>query len=236
MRRRACRRAPASRAWRPVLAGLLIGLLCGCAARSTGDLASQVLAEPPGSAAEIEGKSCCDAAPPGASRAGAALPEELAGLRIPDVRVIDERGRERRFRRDLIEGRTVVIGFFFTTCTTICPPLTATMAQIQDQLRGKGRSDIELISISIDPVTDTPERLRAWAASFGADPGWTFVTGDKNDIDELLKALDAFTPRPEDHAPILLAGNAGSGVWRREYALAPAGDLCEVIERIAGAR
>jgi len=46
--------------------------------------------------------------------------------------------------------------------------------------------DVHLISISVDPVTDTPERLKAWGAKFKAGAGWTFVTGDKQEIDKLL--------------------------------------------------
>ncbi len=173
---------------------------------------------------------CCDA--PTAEEAKAAL--EKSGVTgkaydVPDLEVIDQAGKTHRFGPDLIAGKTVVIGFFFTRCTTICPPLTATMAQMQDLLIAGGHKDVAFLSISLDPTHDTPARLATWAKTFGADPGWTFLTGESSTIDEILREFGVAVARPEDHAPILLVGNESSGVWRREYALAPAGDLVEKV-------
>jgi len=113
-------------------------------------------------------------------------------LKIPDATVYNQNGRRLNFYTDLVKGKTVAINFIFTTCTTICPPLTATFRRVQQNLalEQKG-SDVQLISISVDPVTDTPERLQDFAAKFKAGPGWTFVTGDKQEIDSLLRALGA---------------------------------------------
>ena len=61
--------------------------------------------------------------------------------------------------------------------------------------------EVHLISISVDPVTDTPERLKAWGAKFKAGPGWTFVTGEKQEIDKLLNALGAAVSKRRPHRP-----------------------------------
>ena len=115
--------------------------------------------------------------------------EQLSKLNIPDIELLDQNGRKIHFYTDLVKGKTVVINFIFTTCTTICPPLGATFARVQKELGDKAGRDVRLISISVDPATDTPERLKAWGAKFRAGEGWTFVTGHKPQVDELLRAL-----------------------------------------------
>src|SRR6185503_4496540 len=53
---------------------------------------------------------------------------------IPDTIVYDQNGKKLRFYSDLVKGKTVAINFIFTTCTTICPPLTATFRKLQQEL------------------------------------------------------------------------------------------------------
>ena len=154
-------------------------------------------------------------------------------MNIPDIEVLDQDGRKLHFYNDLVRGKTVAINFIFTTCTTICPPLGATFARVRKDLGERVGRDVELISISVDPATDTPERLKAWGAKFHAGPGWTFVTGDKPAITELLKALGAATARPEDHTPFVLIGNDARGTWRRAYGLVKPSQLVQLINDAA---
>jgi cytochrome oxidase Cu insertion factor (SCO1/SenC/PrrC family) len=153
---------------------------------------------------------------------------------IPDVEVLDQNGNALHFYSDLIKGKTVAINFIFTNCTTICPPLAATFARVQKDLGDKTGRDVHFISISVDPLTDTPERLKAWGAKFKAGDGWTFVTGDKQEIDKLLNALGASVSRREDHTPTVIVGNDLKGVWTRTYGLARSaqmeGLIMDVIE------
>jgi cytochrome oxidase Cu insertion factor (SCO1/SenC/PrrC family) len=165
------------------------------------------------------------AAPPAAAHG--------AGLQIPDVELLDQDGRHVRFYSDLVKGKTVAINFIFTTCTTICPPLGATFARVQKDLGERTGRDVHLISISVDPAVDTPERLKAWGAKFHAGPGWTFVTGAKSQVDELLRALAASTARPEDHSPVVLIGNEARGQWTRTYGLAKPSQLVQIINAAA---
>ena len=153
---------------------------------------------------------------------------------IPDVEVLDQNGNALHFYSDLIKGKTVAINFIFTNCTTICPPLAATFARVQKDLGDKTGRDVHFISISVDPLTDTPERLKAWGAKFKAGDGWTFVTGDKQEIDKLLNALGASVSRREDHTPTVIVGNDLKGVWTRTYGLTKStqmeGLIMDVIE------
>jgi protein SCO1/2 len=87
-----------------------------------------------------------------------------------------------------------------------------------------------LISISIDPSIDTPERLDEWSRRFGQPgPGWTLLTGSKADVDVLLKALQVFTAEKQEHAPVVLIGGKGTGSWVRASALSPPSRLAELI-------
>ena len=156
-------------------------------------------------------------------------------MNIPDVELLDQNGRKIHFYTDLVKDQTVVINFIFTTCTTICPPLGATFARVQRELGDKVGRDVRFISISVDPATDTPERLKAWGAKFKAGDGWTLLTGNKPQVDELLRALGASSARREDHSPTVLIGNAAHGNWTRTYGLAKTSQLVQIINNaIAG--
>lgn len=156
--------------------------------------------------------------------------EAVAKMTIPDIEVLDQNGHPLHFYRDLVKRKVVAINFIFTTCTTICPPMAATFSRIQTLMGRKIGGKAYLISISVDPVTDTPERLKAWSAKFGARPGWTLVTGDKTKIDTLLSDLGGLTAGKWDHSPTVLIGNDATNEWTRAYGLAPAARLVSLIE------
>jgi protein SCO1 len=153
-------------------------------------------------------------------------------LNIPDVEVLDQDGNALHFYRDLIKGKTVAINFIFTNCTTICPPLAATFARVQREMGDKVGKDVHFISISVDPLTDTPERLKAWGAKFKAGAGWTFVTGNKQEMDKLLNALGASVSRREDHTPSVIVGNDPKDVWTRTYGLARTSQMVGLIQNV----
>jgi cytochrome oxidase Cu insertion factor (SCO1/SenC/PrrC family) len=150
-------------------------------------------------------------------------------MTIPDVEMLDQNGNKVHFYTDLVKGKTVVINFIFTTCTTICPPLGATFARVQKDLGERAGRDVQLISVSVDPVTDTPERMKAWGAKFHAAEGWTLVTGAKPQVDELLRALGAGVSSPAEHTPAVLIGNDALGQWTRTYGLARPNVLVKLI-------
>ena len=153
-------------------------------------------------------------------------------MEIPDIAVLDQHGNKLHFYTDLIKDKTVAINFIFTNCTTICPPLAATFQRLQREMGDRVGKDVHLISISVDPVTDTPERLKAWGAKFKAGPGWTFVMGEKEDMDKLLNALGAAVAKREDHTPALIVGNDSKGVWTRTYGLAKIPQIMSVIAEV----
>lgn len=156
----------------------------------------------------------------------------FSSSQIPDAKVLDQNGKRLNFYSDLIKDKTVAINFIFTTCTNICPPLTATFRRVQLEL-GKTSQNVNLISVSVDPTIDTPERLHEFAAKFNAGPGWTFVTGEKAEIDGLLKALGAAVAYKNDHTPLILIGSDLTGVWTRAYGLSSPASLVKTITGVA---
>jgi protein SCO1/2 len=158
--------------------------------------------------------------------------EQVSGLAIPSIEVTTQDGRQVDFYRDLVKGKVVAMNFIFTTCTTVCPPMGANFAKLQKILGEQAGEDVHLISVSVDPVTDTPDRLRAWGQVFGAGPGWTLVTGSKTEITRLLKDLQVFTPDITDHSPTVILGNETEGDWTRAYGLTAPADLAGILNRL----
>jgi protein SCO1 len=167
-------------------------------------------------------------APPSVQAEGSATQKYFS-----DVELINQDGAKVRFYSDLLKGRTVVIIPFFTTCTSVCPPMNATMRRIQQELGNRVGRDVFLISISVDPVTDTPERLKAYADKFHAQPGWSFITGKKENVDWALHKLGQYVENKNDHSSIMIIGNEATGLWKKAFALAPAANLIQIIEQVA---
>ena len=159
--------------------------------------------------------------------------EAVSDLNIPDVTVLDQDGTPKRFYTDLVKDKVVAVNFVFTTCTTICPPMGANFAKLQKLLGERAGRDVHLISVSVDPATDTPERMKAWGQKFGAAPGWTLVTGDREEITRLLKSLGVYTASIADHSPLVLLGNDARHQWTRAYGLAAPAKLAELIGGMA---
>ena len=153
----------------------------------------------------------------------------FSAAKIPHARVLDQNGKQLDFYNDLIKGRSVAINFVFTTCTAICPSLAATFRRVQQEARTRGL-DVQLISISVDPTVDTPERLQDFAKKFKAEPDWTFVTGDKAEIDSLLQALGVAVVNKNDHTPMVLIGNEVADQWTRAYGLSSPAKIVDLIQ------
>jgi protein SCO1/2 len=169
---------------------------------------------------------------PDTARAVTAAPAIPGPLHVPDVTLVDQDGRKVRFWSDLVAGKVVAVSFVFTHCATICPPIGANFGKLRQLLGSRAGTSVQLISVSVDPVSDTPERLKAWAAKFGAGPGWTLLTGPKPEVDRLLRALQSYTPNFSDHSPLILLGNAATGVWERASGLAPAAEIAAQLARL----
>jgi protein SCO1/2 len=133
---------------------------------------------------------------------------------LPDVTLRDQTGRP--FAASELQGASgpLVVNFIFTTCTTICPVMTATFSQMRREL-GPEADRIRFVSITIDPEHDTPSALAEYAERFGAPPGWSFLTGSPADVERVLRALDAWVVSKTSHRAITLLRRSGDTGWVR---------------------
>lgn len=138
-------------------------------------------------------------------------------IKLPDTVLTDHNGKAVRFKADAMADRLVVINFVYTTCTTVCPVQSALFADLQQRLGERAGKDVALISVSVDPLRDTPPRLKEFAARYKAGPGWRFLTGSRQAVDEVLKAFDVYTPNFADHPAAVLVGDPRSGEWVRYF-------------------
>ena len=159
----------------------------------------------------------------------AAVQTQALTLSVPDVQVVDQSGRQLNFYRDLVKGKTVAINFIFTSCEAVCPITTAVMRDAQAQTAAK--TGVQFISISVDPETDRPAVLGRYAARYQAQPGWAFVTGDRAQIEKLLKAFGVAVADKNEHTPLVFIGNDRVAEWTRISGFAPASQLAQAVDR-----
>ncbi|KYD32573.1 MULTISPECIES: SCO family protein [Anoxybacillaceae] len=94
---------------------------------------------------------------------------------VDDFTFTDQNGQS--FGLSDLKGKVWVADFIFTNCETVCPPMTANMAKLQDMVKEEGL-DVEFVSFSVDPENDNPEILKQYAKKFNADlSNWHFLTG-----------------------------------------------------------
>ena len=130
--------------------------------------------------------------------------------RIPNVVVLDQDAQAWHFYDDLVKDKIVAINFIFTSCQMVCPLSGLKFAQLQKLINRQPNQiseQVRLISITTDVPYDTPQRLKEWAARFGAQPGWSQLSGDTQNITRLLKSLGAFAVDKEQHSTLVLVIN-----------------------------
>ncbi len=120
---------------------------------------------------------------------------------VPPFAFTNLDGREYS-HRDVGE-RVRVVDYFFTHCPTICPVMSSQLVRLQAQMRKEGiaEDEVVLLSHTVDPVRDTPERLLEYATRIGADTAqWKFLTGSEEDLYEMARSGYYLTALPSDTA------------------------------------
>ena len=151
-----------------------------------------------------------------------AVPASPLVVNLPDVAVTDHRGQRRKVAGDLVAGRTTLVHFFFTGCSSVCSPLTAIVKAAREELAAAGHKDVRVVSISVDPLNDTPAKLAEFAKRLGVgQDGWSLVSGQPASTDALLKAFGVpLGGNLDDHTPMVFIGSDGGQRWTRAYGLA----------------
>ena len=137
---------------------------------------------------------------------------------VPDVTLVNQDGKRVKLRSLLNSRKFVIVDFVFTTCTTICPILSAEFADFQRSV-GPDLNNVLLVSISIDPENDTPKKMKEYLKRYGAMPGWDFLTGSHADIDKVIKAFDAYVSDKMYHLPLAFLHSSADSRWVRIYGL-----------------
>lgn len=166
-----------------------------------------------------------------AAKVSTSVEAKSVTIKLLDLELLDQDGTPVRFKRDVVRDRLVVIGAIYTTCPVVCPIVSSVFSSLQESLGERLGKDVLLVSISVDPTTDIPPRLKEYAQRWQARPGWRFLTGPKRNVDEVLKGLNAWAPDFRDHPGLLLVGDGRHGHWRRLYGFpAPQRVLAELEE------
>jgi protein SCO1/2 len=153
-----------------------------------------------------------------------------------DVELINQDGQKMRFYSDVLKDKVVVINTFFTTCTGVCPPINRTLERMQEALGERLGKDAFLVSMSVDPETDTPVRLKEYSRRFHARPGWIFLTGKKENVDWALYKLGQYVETKDGHSTIMIIGNEPKGLWKKAFGLAKADELMKIVEDVINDR
>jgi protein SCO1/2 len=110
---------------------------------------------------------------------------------LDGMMLVDQHGRT--FEPAALVNRVVLFNFIFTGCGSVCPLQTRSLAQVFQELPADVRDGVRFVSVSIDPANDTPEKLKQYAKTLHADrDGWSFLTGDVQQIQQLAQRLHLF--------------------------------------------
>lgn len=114
--------------------------------------------------------------------------EPLVYGSLPAFELVNQLGQPVSLKN--YQGKVWVANFIFTSCAGTCPMLTQRMKKVQEAIEGMGAATdlpLRIVSFSVDPERDTPEKLAQYAQSFRTNPKiWTFVTGPLDKVTETV--------------------------------------------------
>ncbi|MAQ47270.1 MAG: hypothetical protein CMD27_00125 [Flavobacteriales bacterium] len=133
--------------------------------------------------------------------------ELVDSLKVPTFKLINQ-DEEIITNKDLL-GVNYIVNFFFTSCPTICPTTTLNLIELQNKINKYEINNFKILSISVDPVNDTPKKLKEYASSMNIDlSNWEFLTGSQQEIYDLVKSgfslsvgQDSLSPGGVFHSP-----------------------------------
>jgi protein SCO1 len=158
--------------------------------------------------------------------------ESAAQKYFTDVVLLNQDNRKMRLYTDLLKDKVVIINAFFATCQGSCLPMNRNLEKVQEALGERLGKEVNIISISVDPIVDTTASLKRYATKLHARPGWYFLTGDKKQVDFALYKVGQFVENKEDHLNIFIIGNERTGLWKKAFGLARSDELIKVVESV----
>ncbi|MDH1146552.1 SCO family protein [Pseudomonas mosselii] len=151
-----------------------------------------------------------------------------------DTVLKDQDGRELRFYSDVLKDKVVMLNVIFTHCNDACPLITRKLREVREAMGSELAAQVTFVSVSSDPLNDTPEVLKAFARKQGVEgPNWLFLTGDKASVDLVLGRLGQFLPSPEQHSTQLIAGDVAGKRWSKIRPDAPPAAIAQRMQLLA---
>ena len=161
----------------------------------------------------------------------AADPQTTAQKYFTDTVLVDQNGKSQRLFTDLMKDKVVIVEVFHTDCANVGPPIHANFRKIQSGLADRA-AEYRILSITIDPLNDTPPVLKKFATTNKAETNWFFLTGDKPNVDLVLKKFGLYADKKEDHLTIIIIGNVRTGLWKKAFGLAKPDELISVVRSV----
>lgn len=150
---------------------------------------------------------------------------------IPEVTLVNQNGVRVKLGTLLNSRKVAMVDFIYTTCPTICPVLSAVFFNFQNKI-GADSNHVQLVSITIDPENDTPEKLKDYLKRYNAKPGWECLTGSKDEIGKASRALDAYTSDKMSTLPLILLYSSADNRWVRISGLIGTSALITEYEKV----
>jgi protein SCO1 len=173
------------------------------------------------------------AAPPPSGQSVEATDKQAGAQKyFTDVVLLNQDNEKMRLYSDLLKGKVVIINAFFATCMGSCLPMNRNLEKVQEALGERLGKEVSIISISVDPIVDTPANLKEYAKKLHAKPGWYFLTGDKKNVDFALYKLGQFVENKENHLNVFIIGNERTGLWKKAFGLARSDELIKIVESV----
>jgi protein SCO1/2 len=182
---------------------------------------------------------------PAVAAAGDFAPETEGSARkriqeqhLPNVTLVTHDGEEVRFYDDLVKGKVVSLNFFYAQCDEICPTVMANLEEVQRILGEKVGRDVFMYSITLRPEEDTVDVIKYHRKTFGAKPGWTFLTGKPDEVEKLRKGIGFTNPEPAldkdktQHIGNVRYGNEPYMLWAACPGMAPPTFIAGAISRV----
>jgi len=156
---------------------------------------------------------------------------------IPDASLRDQTGRQISFAEAIAHDGPLLVNFIFTSCSTVCPVMSATFGEAQDDIAAI-EPGYRMVSVSIDPEYDTPRRLREYASLHHARENWTFLTGDAGEIRKVIAAFDAIYRGDNKmyHLPYTYLRRSADLPWTRIEGLLSGGELISEFRALLAPR
>jgi protein SCO1 len=158
---------------------------------------------------------------------------------VPQSELIDQDGKSWQLEK-LVANRPVLLSFFFTSCTTVCPTQTLKMSLVRDELKKRQFSEAKkplLLSISLDPLSDTPETVKKYIDKFSVavdeKNNWLMLTGTFESLRPVWRIFEQPDGDAAEHSAIMWVGQPANARWTRVGTDSTVAEITALLEEDA---